>query len=131
MTTRFILGILAYAVPTFILGYTWHLKLFAGYYNALKIYRADMIIPFGMAAMLLQGAFLSWIYPRVMAHPEAITSGVTFSLLVAVFAWTFTTLAVGAKHHMTSVPRFVVIETAFTFVQFAIVGPLLALSARA
>lgn len=130
MTTRFWLGVLAYAVPTFILGYTWHLKFFAGYYRDLRIYRADMIIPFGMTAMLLQGAVLSWAYPRLVEHPESIASGLGFALVAAVFAWTFTTLAVGAKHHMASVPRFVRIETAFTLTQFAVVGPLLALSSR-
>ena len=41
-----------------------------------------------------------------------------------------TTLAVAAKHPMTSVSGFVSIETAFTVVQFALIGPLLVLSLR-
>jgi hypothetical protein len=38
----------------------------------------------------------------------------------------FTTIAVAAKNVMTSVPNYLVIETAFTVVQWAIVGPLTA-----
>ena len=45
---RFLLGILAYVVPTFALGFAWHLILFEQYYKALAIYRNDIIIPFGI-----------------------------------------------------------------------------------
>jgi hypothetical protein len=43
-----------------------------------------------------------------------------------VISWSFTTIAVAAKNVMTSVPDYVLIETAFTAVQWAIVGPLMA-----
>jgi hypothetical protein len=42
-------------------------------------------------------------------------------------SWSFTTVAVAAKNVMTSVPDYLVIESAFTAVQWAIVGPLTAL----
>lgn len=47
MNMRFGLGILAYVVPTFVLGFIWHLILFDGYYEQLAIYRKDIIVPFG------------------------------------------------------------------------------------
>ena len=53
MTLQFWLGILAYVVPTFPLGYVWHLVLFKDYYEALAVYRADIVIAFGVAAMLI------------------------------------------------------------------------------
>ena len=56
MKLRFWLGILAFVVPTFPLGYVWHLVLFKDYYEALAIYRAEIVIPFGVASMLIQGA---------------------------------------------------------------------------
>jgi hypothetical protein len=46
----------------------------------------------------------------------------------AVFSWSFTTLAVAAKNVMTSVPDYVLIETAFTIIQWALVAPLTVLS---
>jgi hypothetical protein len=122
---------LAYLVPTFILGYFWHLKLFAQYYGDLGIYRPDIIVPFGFLSMTLQGLMLAIVYPRLVARPWGVAEALRFAAAAALLSWTFTTLAVAAKHPMTSVGRFVLIETAFTLVQFLLVGPLLAASARA
>jgi hypothetical protein len=128
MAQRFVLNLLAYLVPTFILGYVWHLKLFDDFYRKLDIYRPDVIIPFGFTSMLIQGAVFAVAYPRFAANPSSLVSGLRFAGVAALLSWSFTTLAVGAKHRMTSVPRFLAIETAFTVVQFALVGPLLSLT---
>jgi len=130
MRRSFALALVAYLVPTFILGYLWHLKLFAAYYHDLGIYRPDVIIPFGFLSMLLQGVIFAAAYPRLVDRPWRFAGAMRFAFLAALLSWSFTTLAVAAKHPMTSVSRFVLIETAFTIVQFALVGPLLALSAR-
>ena len=39
-------------------------------------------------------------------------------------SWSFTTLAVAAKNVMASVPNYLLIETGFTIVQWALVAPL-------
>jgi hypothetical protein len=127
---RFALAILAYLVPTFALGFVWHLVLFEGYYKALAIYRDDIIIPFGFLSMLVQAIAFAWIYQNAFAHrngpfwPRALS----YAALGAVLSWTFTTLAVAAKNVMTSVPDYVLIETAFTIVQWSMVAPLTALA---
>ena len=51
-----------------------------------------------------------------------------YSALGAILSWSFTTLAVAAKNIMTSVPNYLVIETAFTVIQWIMVGPLTALA---
>jgi hypothetical protein len=51
---------------------------------------------------------------------------VLYGALGAGLSWTFTTLAVAAKNVMASVPDYLVIETAFTAVQWIIVAPLTA-----
>ena len=130
MRRPFTLALLAYLVPTFILGYVWHLKLFADYYGDLGIYRPDVIVPFGFLSMMLQGSIFASVYPRLEQQPTTLSGGLRFAAVAALLSWTFTTLAVAAKHPMTSVSRFLLIETAFTIVQFLLVGPLLALSAR-
>jgi hydrogenase-4 membrane subunit HyfE len=131
MTKRYTLLILAYVVPTFLLGFVWHLVLFDSYYKELGIYREAPIIPFGFGSMLLQAALFAWLYPRVVARPESLTDGMKFAAAAALLSWSFTTLAVAAKHPMTSISGFMEIETGFTIVQFLLVGPLWVLAARA
>ena len=130
MSRRFLLHLLAYAVPTFLLGYVWHLVLFAGTYQALEIYRTPIIVPFGFAAILIQGAIVALAYPKLTVSPERLRSGLAFASGAALLSWTFTTLTVAAKHRMSSVADFIAIETAFTLVQFLLVGPLLVLASR-
>ena len=47
----------------------------------------------------------------------------------AVLSWSFTTLNVAAKNVMSSVPNYLLIETAFTLVQWLMVAPLTAIVA--
>jgi len=127
---RFSLGVLAYLVPTFTLGFVWHLLLFQHYYEALAVYRKDIIIPFGFLSMLIQAVIFAWIYKRVFASRNSgvLARGFVYAALGAVLSWSFTTLAVAAKNIMTSVPDYLAIETAFTVTQWIIVGPLTALA---
>jgi hypothetical protein len=130
--TRFILGILAYLVPTFALGFVWHLVLFDDYYKALAIYRSDIIIPFGFLSMLLQGVIFARFYENAFAQLNGgfLSRAITYGVLGAVLSWSFTTLAVAAKNIMASVPDYLMIETAFTIVQWIMVGPLTVLAFR-
>jgi len=127
----FWLGFAAYVVPTFPIGFVWHLVAFAPAYHGLAIYRDDIIIPFGLLSMLIQGAAFSWVYPRVFSDRGPwLWNGVRYGLALAALSWSFTTLAVAAKNVMTSVPTYMLLETGFTLVQFAVVGPLIALAYR-
>jgi hypothetical protein len=130
--TRLALAVLAYAAPTFALGFVWHLVLFQDYYEALKIYRSDIIIPFGFLAILIQGAAFAWIYDKAFAQSAGTfaSRALVYGVLGASLSWTFTTLAVAAKNIMASVPNYLVIETAFTLAQWAIVAPLTVLAFR-
>jgi hypothetical protein len=130
MMRRIGIGALAYVVPTFALGFVWHLVAFKGYYEALDIYRRDMIIPFGFLAMTLQGTLFAWVFDTTLAreHVSLWRRGLSFAAFGAVLSWSFTTLSVAAKNVMSSVPDYLLIETAFTIVQWALVGPLMALA---
>jgi hypothetical protein len=128
----FWLGMAAYLVPTFPIAFVWHLVLFEPNYQALQIYRADPIIPFGLASMIIQAIIFSWLFPRVFADSRGsvLKNGLLFGLGAGLLSWSFTTLAVAAKHPMASITDYVVLETAFTVLQFLIVGPLIALAYR-
>jgi hypothetical protein len=117
-------------VPTFALGFVWHLVLFEHYYMALAIHRSDIIIPFGLLSMVIQAVMFAWIYEKAFAQrSDALPlRGLAYGAFGAALSWSFTTLAVAAKNVMTSAPDYLMIETAFTVVRWAMVGPLTALA---
>lgn len=128
----FWLGFLAYLLPTFPLGYFWHLSIFAASYERLELFRPEVIIPLGLSTMIIQGAIFSWAYPKLFPpHRVSWTSGAPrFGAVFGLLAWSFAVLPVAAKYRMTSVSDFMMLETAFTALQFTIVAPLMALAHR-
>lgn len=128
MAARFLLAVLAYILPTFPLGYVWHLVLFQDYYAALAVYRNDVVIPFGLTAMLIQAIVWTYVYSRLFAGETVLRGAAKFAALAAPLAWSFLVLTIAAKHRMASVSGFVMIETAFTALQYLVVSPLIALA---
>ena len=127
---RYVSAVLAYLVPTFALGFVWHLVLFQSYYDALAMYRPDIIIPFGFLSMLIQASVFAWLYEKAfVGGPRSLWSkAFTYGAVGAMLSWSFTTLAVAAKNVMASVPDYLLIETAFTVVQWTLVAPLTVLA---
>jgi hypothetical protein len=124
---QYLLAVLAYVLPTFPLGYFWHLSTFKPQYDELEIYRPDILIPMGLGSMVLQGLFFAWVFPRLFAGLPWPTAAFQFFAIFGILAWSFVVLPVAAKYRMSSVSRFVALETVFTAIQFAIAGVLLAL----
>jgi hypothetical protein len=129
---RLWLGMAAYLIPTFPIAFVWHLVLFEPQYHALHLYRADPIIPLGLASMVIQSVVFSWVFPHLFAgnRSSILKDGLLYGLGAGLLSWSFTTLAVAAKHPMASISDYVFLETAFTILQFLIVGPLIALAHR-
>jgi hypothetical protein len=131
MTKRIAIGALCYLIPSFALGFVWHLVAFKGYYDALAIYRKDVIVPFGFLSMSIQALLFAWVYARVFAAwSDATSRALGYAAFGAVLSWSFTTVAVAAKNVMSSVPDYLLIETGYTLVQWVIVGPLTVLLLR-
>jgi len=87
-TGRFWLAVAAYLLPTFPLGYGWHLVAFGEQYRALGLYRAEVIIPFGLASMVVQAVLFAWLYPRLFdtARSAWLTSAARFGAMFGVLA---------------------------------------------
>jgi len=132
MIQRYGFAVFAYLVPTFALGFVWHLILFEGYYKALAIYRDDILVPLGFLSMLIQAVLFAFVYDRCFAHQSGsrLARGLRYAAFGAVLSFSYTTLAVAAKNVMASVPDYMLIETAFTIVQWLLVGPLTAFAFR-
>lgn len=120
------LAILAYVLPSFPLGYLWHLTIFASYYQSLAVFREEILIPLGVLSMLVQGVIWAILYEKLFAGEPVWRGAVKFAAIAAPLAWSFMVVAVSAKHHMSSVSGFVAIETAFIAVHYAVVSPLIA-----
>lgn len=132
MRKAFWLAVLAYLLPTFPLGYFWHLVMFADAYDRLAMYREEVIIPLGLLSMLIQALLFAWAYPRLFStyRGQWLRGALAFGSFFGLLAWSFAVLPVAAKYRMSSVPDFLMLETAFTFAQFVIVSPLVALAYR-
>ena len=132
MPRKFWLAVAAYVLPTFPLGYFWHLSTFKASYDALQMYRADIIIPMGLASMTIQGLLFAWLYPKLFSTARADwpASALRFFAVFGLLAWSFLVLPVAAKYNMTSVPQFMALETGFTILQYAVTAPLIALAWR-
>ena len=132
MKGPFWLAAAAYLLPTFPLGYFWHLVTFHEQYERLAISRPDVIIPFGLTSMIIQAVIFAVAYPRLFdtARDTWWRGALGFFLAGSILSWSFTTVPVAAKFQMTSVPLFVALETGFTLAQFAVVSPLIALAYR-
>lgn len=125
---RFLLAALAYIIPTFPLGYFWHLEIFRHTYASLAVYRPDLIIPLGVVSMLVQGPIWAYLYWRLFRHETVVVGALKFAAVAMPLAWSFMVVAVAAKHHMSSVSGFLMIETAFIAVQYLVTSPLIALA---
>jgi hypothetical protein len=119
-------AVLCYVLPTFPLGYIWHLVTFKSYYDALEVYRADIFIPLGVFSMIVQGCVWAFLYQRLFAGESVMRGAMKFAAFAFPLAWSYFVIAVAAKHRMASVSGFVLIETAFMAIHFAIVSPLIA-----
>lgn len=126
MTLQFWLGFLAYLVPLFPLAYFWHLKTFKPAYDRYEVFREDVIVPFGLVAMTIQGLFFSWLFPILFPAGNWLMNGLKFAALFFLVGWSFQVLPVAAKYRMGSVKGYVMLETAFTAAQFLVTGLLLA-----
>jgi hypothetical protein len=132
LSGHFWFAMAAYLLPTFPLGYFWHLRTFAKRYEALEVFRERPVIPMGLATMIIQAALYAWLYPQLFstAHDAWLRSAGQFGLVFGVLAWSLAVLPVAAKYRMRSVKEFLRLETAFTVVHYVIVSPLIALAWR-
>lgn len=124
--TKRVFAVFAYAIPTFPLGYLWHLTLFADYYRSLEVYREDLIFPFGLLSILIQGTVWAIVYERLFSGETILSGAAKFAALAFPLAWSYMVLAVAAKHRMASVSGYLLIETGFVALHYAIVSPLIA-----
>ncbi len=129
MAKSFVLAVLGYLVPTFVLGYTWHFWFFPGVYEALGIYnRADPIIPLGLLSMLIQALVMAYLFPFFQGRGSPIARGIAFGLVMGVFLFSVSTLANAAKIVVGDMTTWLLVQGAFHAIQFVVAGALIGLA---
>jgi hypothetical protein len=114
----------AYVAITFALGFVWHLVVFKNLYHRLAIYTRldDPIILLGLLSMLIQGAVLAYLYPKVVDIQGSILEGLTFSLLMGLFLASSAVIAEAAKQRVTSLRIWLIVESVYYLIQFLLAG---------
>ncbi len=125
---KFVLAVLAYAIPTMAVAFPWHFVWFKDLYHQLGIYnRESPIIPLGLLSMFIQGAVLAYLYPRFYKGGHPILQGIKYGGIMGIYLFSVSTLANAAKIQVTSIPHFLFIQAAFHSIQFTMTGALIGL----
>ncbi len=120
-------GTLAYTLITFPLAVVWHVLMFEEKYKSFGYFQGEPSFLLGFATILIQGAFLSFLYPFVKFSAKGPVRGFTYSLFMGIFFWTSHVLAFVAKHSIHNPVSFVLMESFYLFLQFGVYGVLIGL----
>ena len=125
---KYILGTLAFIIFGFIIAFVWHLVIFKGIYDSLKIYSIKPIIPLGFTSFILEGLAFVFIFQFFRRGRKPLQEGLIFGLLVyGVLMGGVGALAEGAKHATTSLTTWLIVESAFYIIAGAILGVIVGL----
>lgn len=118
------LFVAAYFVITMAWAYPWHMVLFHDLYVEWGAFqRTEPIMPLGIAAILIQGIVIGYLYPfYIRERPSTIVSGVQFALIIGLMTYTAMGFATAAKFKIEPVTDFLIYHTIFQAVQFILVG---------
>ena len=123
MTQKIILATISYFVITMALAYPWHLVWFHETYLEIgAVTREEVIMPFGIIAIIVQGIVLAKIYPTYRGDGNPVVEGIKFSLLAGLLVYTTQGLATAAKFDINPVSTYLVYHTVFQFMQFILTG---------
>ncbi|MCU7918890.1 MAG: hypothetical protein KZQ95_11100 [Candidatus Thiodiazotropha sp. (ex Epidulcina cf. delphinae)] len=114
-------------LATFLLAVIWHVVVFNDQYQAFGYFTGEPSFFLGFMAILIQGAVLSWLYPLTAFRGNTVVRGLKFSFVIGLFFWTSHVLAFVAKQDISNVMLFVVMESIYLFIQFAVYGLLIGL----
>lgn len=114
----------AYFVITMAWAYPWHMVWFHDLYAEMGAFqRAAPIMPLGIAAILIQGIVIGYLYPFYnKGSGNQLLCGVKFNLIIGLMTYTAMGFATAAKFQIEPVTQFLVYHTIFQSVQFVLTG---------
>lgn len=122
-STRILLGTLTYAAVTFPLAYVWHLIVFAEQYDRLGAFtREEPVVALGFLVIVLQGILLAVAFEAYTRGSASVRHALRFAFLAGTFLWSSQVVAFAAKSAVSSLTSWLLIESAYFAIQFALVG---------
>ncbi len=114
---------LAYFVITMAWAYPWHLIWFHDLYVSWgAVTRDHPIMPLGIAAILIQGLVIGYLYPFFYRGGNPILQGIKFNLIIGLMVYTAMGFATAAKIQIEPVSQFLLYHTVFQLIQFTATG---------
>lgn len=115
---RLLLGTLAYAAVTFPLAVAWHVLLFEPQYRRFGYFDGEPDFLLGLITILIQGAVLSFLYPRIRFGGNPSARAFKYALTMGLFFWTSHVLAFVAKQTVDGMYQFILMESFYLVLQF-------------
>ncbi len=120
--------LLIYVLSNLGIAVLWHLVLFKDLLAAATPFaRPEPLIPLGMAAMLVQGLLLIWIYPRFHRPLARVRSGLGFGAMAGLFLATGAIWVEVGKFQFADSLIYLGLETVYEIGSFAVLGLIVAL----
>lgn len=127
-TRKIFFAAVAYVLITFVIAASWHLLLFKELYDQLGIFtRKEPLIHLGVISMVIQGLVLAYLYPLFRKNASPVKEGLKFGILMGVFMGSNAVFAEAGKQEVTSLTTWLVLESVYYLLQFAIVGVVIGL----
>jgi hypothetical protein len=126
------LFIITYFVITMGWAYPWHMVFFHDLYVEWGAFqRAEPIMPLGIAAILIQGFVIGYLYPfYYKSAGNPVLQGIKFNLIIGLMTYTAMGFATAAKFNIEPVMPFLIYHTVFQAIQFILTGTALGLIYR-
>lgn len=116
--------IIAYFIITMAWAYPWHMVFFHDLYVEWGAFqRAQPIMQLGIAAILIQGVVIGYLYPYYKQNESnPILNGIKFNLIIGLMTYTAMGFATAAKFQIAPVSQFLIYHTIFQLIQFTLTG---------
>lgn len=124
MSKKLGLFIVAYFVISMAWAYFWHLIWFHDLYVEWgAVQRAEPIIPLGIAAILVQGFVIGYLFPYYYkGQGSPVWEGIKFNLIIGLMTYTAMGFATAAKFQIEPITLFLIYHTVFQGIQFILTG---------
>lgn len=117
-----ILSVTAFMAITFAVQATNHFVINTAHYARQPLISPEPVLWGGIAAMLIQGIVLTFLYARLRPHFRGVKGGLGFALLMGTFLGSYIALAEPSKYVVSSRMGWFFVEASASLTQFTLFG---------